>query len=352
MGNLFPSIVLAATLWLVGCGGQAVPPKMSPAPSALPSNQRLLFQPTSDAEGLLGRPVTIDEQGEMHIGQERAPGCELLASEAVPQRFEEHYVSDVGSFLAAGAGIEHLAKLRADRSERLVSTLDIQNEFMLRGRLHGPCGDTVVRAVLVGSGRRSMFARQSAQGMAEAGVPDVGLGASMGAKGHQYVDQGRHWKDALAWAVELGQVNQELQVEVRLEPMRIEHGGSYRIFARANQPVTLVVVVQEDREVGDAAAVLIPGLGGRQVQLRPGVDTPLPEARAILRDPTRAQHDMLYVYALRHEADLGPLHLTAGLTEKQATEEALRVMEILNGLPGHRVALKRHGYDIVPSGEL
>lgn len=307
------------------------------------SNEHFLLTPTSDAESLLGRSMLLGGDGLWSLSEERAPGCVVAGSTRVPAQWKRKEKADVHRLVGASVELSKLASFRA--GHEAASTIDyvVENQYVLRGALRGPCGDHAISEVNVGTGRRS--SQRSLRTGADVSVAAVKTAAQAEQSDVNQLEIS--WEHPQAWSVlsRKSSVEAAPRVELRGNANLLD-GDTLELRVYSDKKVWLIVYYEES---DGQAGVLLPNAGHSVVTVVPDQGTPLPSIQVSLRDPQVAVSERLTVYAFVNEAEYDEVRPPAGiLTATQTLAFLSRLKEFSTSIPSSHYSVESMDYRIAP----
>lgn len=305
------SIVWLAALALapLACKGTLPPPEVDAhrAEAHATEQGNLLLYPVADAEELLGRAVHVTPDGAWTIADARAPGCTVEIKRQRAQYRTTRQV-DVSSLTSLSAGYAKLISAQAKFGRANKANIDIENAEILRADVAGPCGESVVDTVFVGSGKRELLATAD-RSMAVSGAVS-GVTPEAHAEGHAKVVDTLEWKDPQAYGFSYKKLSNEPALEVTPSlPSFINEGESVSISFESNRKAWLLVYYLDAAGKGE---VLWPSNEELAPVAAPGQPATLPSEKerahgislkAALVKPGVASRETFVVYAFADKAD-------------------------------------------------
>jgi hypothetical protein len=319
------------------------------AVGVLDTDERLLFEPSGDPEGLLGRPVRAAADGSWEIEDQRAPGCEVTIRKE-PRSGHAQYFEDAGRVASVGVGRGAALGLQAKYGKNAKVELSIDHTEILRADLTGTCGEKVITRVKVGTGRRDVLRERG--GEASAGVPVNGVTASGKFAGWQRAGASQTWDQPQAWAFAVGTGTTSADdLKVFMKP-RVKPGERFTPEIEVARDMWLIVLYRDAN--GDHGVVLPDADPNRApIVIKGGSRVVLPEfiAESLPGHEAEAVKETLLIFGFPAEGDfkscrpppgiLTPAEANAYATELQTTR--------LGALPRHRWTSTSFGYLIEPA---
>ena len=319
------------------------------AVGVLDSDERLLFEPSGDPEGLLGRPVRAAADGSWEIEDQRAPGCEVTVRRE-PRSGHAQYFEDAGRVASIGVGRSAVAGIAAKYGKSAKVELEIEHTEVLRADLTGTCGDKVITRVKVGTGRRDVLREKG--GDVSAGAPINGVTASGKFAGWQRAGASQTWDQPQAWAFAVGGGTTSADdLKVFMKP-RVTHGEKFIPEIEVARDMWLIVLYRDAN--GDHGVVLPDADPNRGPTLvKGGSRVLLPEfvAEALPGREAQSVKETLLIYGFPAEGDFKACRPPPGiLTTAEANAYATELQGArVGGLPRHRWTSTSFGYLIEPA---
>lgn len=307
------------------------------------AREHFLFTPTSDAESLLGRRMLHGADGLWSIAEERAPGCIVERATRVPAAWKRREKANAQRLIGAAVELPKIASFKAAHEASSLIDYEVQNEYVLRGAMRGPCGDDSIAEVNVGSGRRS--AHRLVRTGADVAVAAVKAGAQAGRSDDNELEI--RWDQPQAWSVLSRSAPLELAPKVELRGnAKLLDGDTVDVRVYSDKKVWLIVYYEEsDGQLG----VLLPNANHSTVTVVPGQGTPLPTIEVSLRDHQVATSERLVVYAFVNQAEYDEVRPPPGImTATQTIAFVRRLSEYSESLPSSRYAVTSLDYSITP----
>jgi hypothetical protein len=316
------------------------------APPPPPANEHLLYEPTGDALGLLGRAVSQGPDGELVIADELAPGCHVTPRE-VQSSWTREYEEDIGNVAFASTSIAALVSLRGKYGTQIRTHQKISNLKEIRADLQGSCGDVVITSVKVGTGSRELQYRREASGGGDVTVAGNGVGG--GVEDWKRIGESFVWTDAQAWSFSVGKVAGAESIRLGIEmPSEMTDGDQYTIQVSAARDVWIVALYEE---ADGRAGILLPNQQNPNVVVAAGQRRPLPTMSVALREPAVAAREKMVLYAFTEKEDYEDFRPPAGaVSESEATSYYRSLAERLSKLPTKRWGRGEVNYLITPRG--
>lgn len=330
-------------LLCMACPTMVTPPLTSVSPPSL-EQAHLLYQPTADASGLLGRAVSLRPDGTWIMADERAPGCSVTEREVISSWTRE-YEEDLGNVAFASAEASRLAQLRADYGQHLRARGTIRNLRVLKADLSGPCGEQVITSVQIGTGTRELFYRRESSAGAGVGAGSVGVRA--GVQGWQRSRERLDWDQEQAWAFTLAQMTEAPNIRLGIDmPAELQDGDQYTIEVLAPRQVWLIALCEE---ADGRASVLIPNREHPALVIPAGQRRVLPAMQATLRDARSEAREKIVLYAFTSQEEYEDFRPPAGaISSEEATRYHRGLPERLSKLPRRRWGRGEMTYLIQP----
>jgi len=307
------------------------------------AREHFLFRPTSDAEALLGRRMLQGADGLWSISEERAPGCIVERATRVPAAWKRREKASTQRLIGAALELPKIASFKAAHEASSSIDYEVQNEYVLRGALRGPCGDHSIAEVNVGSGRRS--AHSSVDTGAAIVVTSVKAGAQAGQSDDSELEIS--WEQPQAWSVLslLTALEAAPKVELRGNATLLD-GDTVDVRVYSDKKVWLIVYYEEsDGQPG----VLLPNASHSTVTVVPGQGTPLPTIQVSLRDHQVATSERLMVYAFVNQAEYDEVRPPAGImTATQTIAFVRRLKAYSDSIPSSHYTATSLDYNITP----
>ena len=306
----------------------------------------LLLVPMASAEALLGRAVSLSEDGGWTIADERAPGCEVRV-ERIAAEYTKEYRVALEDLTSLAAGYSAVLGLQAEYGRSIEAEIRIDNTELLKADVRGPCGEVIVDSVSVGRGERRLLRKADASVAATAGRGPVGASAGRGSTAEV--------KDRIEWATpqaygftyrELAPT-ESLHLDVEM-PRRLHDGEGFELRVSSSRDAWLVVFFLEDTGAG---AVLWPGPEGEVATVRADEPSVLARLQAVLRDPKQPARESLVIYAFADEHDYRSFKPQDGEQRADGTAYAASLTERLSGVSLSRWARTTVSYEILPAGD-
>lgn len=315
----------------------------------LDSDERLLFEPSGDPEGLLGRPVRVAADGSWEIEEHRAPGCEVTVRRE-PRSGQSRYFEDTTRVASLGLGRGEAVRLEAKYGKSAKVELEIDHTELLRADLTGTCGEKVITRVKVGTGSRRVVRERG--GGAEVSVPSAGPTVGGEVAGKRRVGASQEWAQPQAWAFAVGDGTTSADdLKVFMSP-RVRVGERFAPEIEVRRDMWLIVLFKDVN--GDHGVVLPdpdPQRGATVV--KGGSRVVLPEfvAEALAGRESETIKETLLVYGFSAEGDFKACRPPAGvLTAAEANAYAHELQNSrLRGLPRSRWTSTSFGYLIEPA---
>jgi hypothetical protein len=329
----------------LACGGPDRPPKGPPQPTPAGS-EHLLYEPTGNASGLLGRAVTMGPDGQLVIAEELAPGCHVTMRE-VQSSWTRTYAEDIGNIAFASASIPVIGNLRGQYGSQIRTHTKITNQKELVADLSGPCGELVIKTVKVGTGSRDLQYRREAS--ASGDVSAYGVGVRGGDDDWERIGQSLKWDYPQAWAFTVSKFATAESVRLSIEmPTELTDGDQYTIRVSSTQQVWVIAFYEE---ADGTAGILLPNQESPNVVVTSEQRKSLPTMRVSLSNPAVASREKIVLYAFTKKQDYEDFRPPAGaVSEADATAYYRGLSERLSKLPRRRWAVGEMAYVIKPRG--
>lgn len=324
--------------------GSVAPDQNIGAVGVLDTDERLLFEPSGDPEGLLGRPVQLAADGSWEIGDQRAPGCEVNVLKE-PRSGHAQYFEDAGRVASVGVGRSTALGIQAKYGKSAKVELEIDHTEVLRADLTGTCGEKVITRVKVGTGRRDVLRERA--GDAAAGVTVSGVTASGKFAGWQRAGVSQSWEQPQAWAFAVGSGTTSADdLKVFMKP-RVKAGERFTPEIEVARDMWLIVLYRDAN--GDHGVVLPDADPNRgAILVKGGSRVVLPEfvAEALPGREAESAKETLLVYGFPAEGDFKSCRPPPGiLTPAEANAYAAELQGAkLDKIPRHRWTATSFGY--------
>lgn len=335
--------------------GTMKPPTAPPTPKEareLPQASLLLY-PIADAEGLLGRSVRTSSDGAWTIADARAPGCRVEVNRE-PTEVQQKRRVDITSVSTFDVGYAQLVGVHAKFGRVNQAEMDIRTTAILRANLAGPCGDTVIDTVYVGTGSRSLLASASRKAGVNANIGPLTPSVATDAKA-EVVDS-TAWQSPQAYGFGARNLTTTTPLDVTAHaPSIVKSGDSVELSFETSAPAYLVVYYLD---ASGQADVLWPSNEEQSPTAAPGQPAVLPSSAERARGialraqlppgKTTATRETLVVYAFAEKADFDVLKPQAASSNADGAQYAAALSTKLSRIPANRWARTVLAYTIQP----
>ena len=336
-------------LWLAGCGGANKEPDLPKnTGGTMASGEHLLIEPDGNPRSLLGRPVTLNAEGGVEIGEALAPDCDLVNVQEKKRGFDKTFHQETRKAAGFSADVANIASASAGYKggTRIESAVYLEKELI--ADLRGTCGDMVVKSVKVGRrGRRTFQYWEQGGGSVSAGWKNVSL--SGGGASADDIEAKVTWGDdpkGFAFTIGPGPGTQA-ELNIRM-PRPIVAGTPFSPTIDNNGERDLWLIVFSCDQANNKCRGILPSpsapvekIGAHQSKTLDPLVAPEPSS------------ERLWVYGFPEEGDYKKFKPEDGdLGEAEFAEYALGLEDRLKPITAKRWINKPYRYTVLPADEV
>lgn len=349
-----PRRCLAHVLSLASVCGACVQPQEPARPAMTMSDicprdqTRLLLEPRSNSEMLLGLSVDENDDGQLIIADERKPGCIVRKARKVQSQWDRRCTEESVRMGAFSAGARFLANLQVQYESQLLVESSVSNKYEIVAELEGECGERVITSVLEGTGRRSI--QEATNG---GGSIQIGRGALQvqgGGSGADWQEGDVSWSEVQAWGIRIGPGNSERKFINFSMPSEIVSGQTVFPTVDVHEPLWLIAI---SKDADGNYWIVFPSPDGPDLRASSGAPFTLPPVTFTNSAGRHLDEEEITIYGFREKADYDYLRPDGGrMSVARVNQYTQTLMDKLEAkeIPASRWVSERFHYRIV-SGE-